>query len=588
MADSEKQFLVIDENGAGHLKVRQTPDGPLDHGLMGGAHAALMSSKRFRGKPYEGPDKEKAIAKLRRLYEDEGMPWPEATGTEKASDLSLNRIQEIVNAAVWKKFPQPKNGPWTTYVREVYPGYVVIEKDGRLLRMDFTITDGVAKLGEPQAVEPSYISAREFGPPVLLDRLPKPLRATDTSETFEIPLMPAGKWQRFTITAKHLEEMEKNFAAQANGMLPIDYEHAMELVGDEPGLAQGGPIPAAGWIHKIRKADFSSIKSSLKEALIATVEFTNRALEMIRAGEYRFISPAWTFESADRLSGDPRGARLLSAGLTNKPFFTELPPLKASEFGTGNSGTSSEPQRLNPESRHGGTNVEKLTARKTSNGLEILKGTEVIGTLELEQEVDETPILARFTESIGAKGKTEEEVKKLVENGVKFTGREAQDAAFKLLATECVKDGKLNRESLKVLAREGRATVEQFFTFEDAWGKVDTAVKAGKVLPKSREHALRVALSDAPAFDALMADAKAIVPVVVTGLAGGGRPDLIGERPKNVSAGKEVVNADRVARIHALQEESAKTGKKLTYLEAHAIVLAQEQAAGIDGDGQAA
>lgn len=45
MADSAKQFLVIDDKGNGHLKVRQTPDGPLDHGLMGGAHAALFARR---------------------------------------------------------------------------------------------------------------------------------------------------------------------------------------------------------------------------------------------------------------------------------------------------------------------------------------------------------------------------------------------------------------------------------------------------------------------------------------------------------------------------------------------------------------
>jgi len=504
--DSTRMYLIVDENGEGHLKVRNSPEGPLDHGLMGGAWAALHGG--YRGKKYEGPDKEKAIAKLKRLYAEENMPLPSDRATER-------------------------------------------------------------------------------GPSVLLDRLPKAIFA-EGKEFYEIPLMPTGKWQRFTVEARQIDEMVKNFAANENGMLPIDYEHAMELLAEEPGLARGGPIPAAGWIHKLRRANLSSIKSSLKEALIATVEFTKRAVEMIRSGEYRFISPAWTFESTDRLSGEERGARLLSAALTNKPFFTELPPLKASEFGTGDSGTSPESQTLNPESRQGGTNVEKLTARKTNNGLEILKGTELIGSLELEPEVDETPILARFAESIGAKGKTEVEIKQLVESGVKFTGREAQDAAFRLLATECVKDGKLDRDKMKLLARDQKASVEQFFTFEDAWGKVDAAVKLGKILPKSRDHALRIALSDAPAFDALMADAKPIVPLRATGLAGAGRQPSEAVRPKNISTGKEVVNADRVARIHALQEESAKAGKKLGYLEAHAIVLSEEQAAGIDGNGQAA
>ena len=171
--------------------------------------------------------------------------------------------------------------------------------------------------------------------------------------------------------------------------------------------------------------------------------------------------------------------------------------------------------------------MEALTATKLSEGkFQIVRGAEVLGSVDIAEPASPKPeeIIATFTEKIGVKGKTEVEIKQLVESGVKFTGREAQDAAFKLLASECVKDGKLDREKMKLLARDQKATVEQFFTFEDAWGKVDAAVKVGKVLPKSREHALRIALSDAPAFDALMADAKPIVPLQATGLAGEGVP----------------------------------------------------------------
>ena len=171
--------------------------------------------------------------------------------------------------------------------------------------------------------------------------------------------------------------------------------------------------------------------------------------------------------------------------------------------------------------------MEALTATKLSEGkFQIVRGAEVLGSVDIAEPASPKPeeIIATFTEKIGVKGKTEVEIKQLVESGVKFTGREAQDAAFKLLASECVKDGKLDREKMKLLARDQKATVEQFFTFDDAWGKVDAAVKAAKVLPKSREHALRIALSDAPAFDALMADAKPIVPLQATGLAGEGVP----------------------------------------------------------------
>ncbi len=64
-------YLVSGEDG-NHLPTRK--NGKLDHGLMGSAWAALHSG--FRGNKYEGPKKAQAIAKLKKLYESEGMDTP--------------------------------------------------------------------------------------------------------------------------------------------------------------------------------------------------------------------------------------------------------------------------------------------------------------------------------------------------------------------------------------------------------------------------------------------------------------------------------------------------------------------------------
>ncbi len=74
MADSPKQYLVIDEDGKGHLPVRDTPDGPLNHRLMGAAWAALHGG--YRGYKYEGPGKQEALAKLKGIYKSEGLELP--------------------------------------------------------------------------------------------------------------------------------------------------------------------------------------------------------------------------------------------------------------------------------------------------------------------------------------------------------------------------------------------------------------------------------------------------------------------------------------------------------------------------------
>ena len=80
MADSAKQFLVIDSDGKGHLPVRDSADGPLNHHLMGAAWAALHGG--YRGNKYEGEGKAEAIAKLKALYTSEGMALPSETNSE--------------------------------------------------------------------------------------------------------------------------------------------------------------------------------------------------------------------------------------------------------------------------------------------------------------------------------------------------------------------------------------------------------------------------------------------------------------------------------------------------------------------------
>jgi len=57
-----------------HLRVKDS-SGKINPRLLGGAHAAL--TKEYRGKPYGGPDKGKALAHLKRLYHAAGLDWPE-------------------------------------------------------------------------------------------------------------------------------------------------------------------------------------------------------------------------------------------------------------------------------------------------------------------------------------------------------------------------------------------------------------------------------------------------------------------------------------------------------------------------------
>lgn len=92
-SDSPGDYLVVGdpkESTTWHLQVRR--NGTLDHRLMGGAWAALTSPNGFRGNRYEGPGKEEAIAKLRKLYKQEGMALP---GETKSTDTVYAPIASI-------------------------------------------------------------------------------------------------------------------------------------------------------------------------------------------------------------------------------------------------------------------------------------------------------------------------------------------------------------------------------------------------------------------------------------------------------------------------------------------------------------
>jgi hypothetical protein len=67
------KYLVTEDDGTTHLPYTDE-DGNIDHGRMGAAWAALHGG--YRGSKYAGPKKAQALAKLRALYESEGMPLP--------------------------------------------------------------------------------------------------------------------------------------------------------------------------------------------------------------------------------------------------------------------------------------------------------------------------------------------------------------------------------------------------------------------------------------------------------------------------------------------------------------------------------
>ena len=100
-------------------------------------------------------------------------------------------------------------------------------------------------------------------------------------------------------------------------------------------------------------------------------------------------------------------------------------------------------------------------------------------------------------------------------------GTEAAQDQFAALS-ESIHDGKINLVEAGKLADAGRVRFSTILQAQEAERKVNAAVKAGKVLPKNRAHALNLALSDAAAFSALVEQARPVVDLRSHGHAGGG------------------------------------------------------------------
>jgi len=143
-----------------------------------------------------------------------------------------------------------------------------------------------------------------------------PLVAKDSANTW-VHLTVDGTYEghhagSFTFDRSTSEELIANFNSQKNP-IPLTYEH--------PRYDDGQPKPAAGWVHELEHRD---------GGLWGLCEFTSRAAQMCRDGEYKFTSVVVVFDSTDRVSGEPVGAELIEVALTNRPFIDGQKPIALS------------------------------------------------------------------------------------------------------------------------------------------------------------------------------------------------------------------------------------------------------------------
>jgi hypothetical protein len=131
---------------------------------------------------------------------------------------------------------------------------------------------------------------------------------------------PAGAFQ---LTELEFGEVVANFHATSNRRIPVDFEHASEADPNKGEIANVG-APAQGWILDLDNRG--------KAGLWALVDWLPLARSYIQGGNYKYCSPAIRFNSKDRVTGKPIGARMTSLGLTNTPFLDGMQSIAAKDF----------------------------------------------------------------------------------------------------------------------------------------------------------------------------------------------------------------------------------------------------------------
>ncbi len=384
---------------------------------------------------------------------------------------------------------------------------------------------------------------------------------SEFGERKRIPIALTGTWvqgdRKFNITREHLDEIIRNFEARKNGEVNMDYDHASE----QPEVARGGDIPSAGRIVAI---DPPEPHSGGRHMLWGHYEPTERAASLIKNREYRYISPAINFAAKDKGTGKPVGAALTSVALTNRPFLEELPEVRLSDpayqlIDTGSVHVDGADPDLSIESNQPGAagkekKMKKLKVRNIKaadsaehagkRGVFDEDGT-MMGLADVEPDADDPKLkgaeerFAMLLTDYGFEGQNEDQVRAMIESGMRAQERDQKESSRKALLSECIIGMGLDEEKAANLLADGKVNKADYNAAREAQRRVGKAMQEGRLLPRNGGQALRLFLSDADLFKSLIEEGKPRLPL----------------KPVGATRGAQTTSEDFLGMVKGRQEE---------------------------------
>ncbi len=380
--------------------------------------------------------------------------------------------------------------------------------------------------------------------------------------------------KKFSITVKDLADMAQNLGQRE---VPIDYEHL------SAGAAPPGWSKAAGWIRKadaltpffsIATGDRGARGDGDRKILWAWAEFSPACLAAIKQKEYRYFSPEIHWNSVDE-HGNNAGTRLAAGAVTNRPFLKDLPAIEISDasyqelFGLAarqdgrlaaialsESGRLIDldsihvPKALDQVSvgypqpaaldsrkqRQGGqvtgtrsSQAENRKEKSMANKFSLRKIT--LGPYEgkfglykdddLMMDGGEPVLLDESDLPIRQAGDGDAEGRSAMSESALPAAGEPSAREIAVLS-EIFKEGRVDPRAAAELADTRQVRLRAIFRAQAAERLVDDLIGKGKVLPKKRATAFRMALRDEAGLVALLADVRPAVDFKSHGHSAGG------------------------------------------------------------------